>query len=247
MELSHITTTQKIIIHYYYTFRFLNSIHIQQLLKHQSRQYANDLLKNLVKKDYLKAKTRKDIHDPITYYIFLNGIRFLKTQDYAEKSYLKKLYQEKRLSDTFAEKCGLIADTYLYLEKKYKNTKEKLTFYTQSEFPADGDIKELNPDFGYELETKRKTTNFTCCVIDLTMPKNRIYWKIKKYLDFFVEEDEESNHIIIICPTEDYFRSARRSVRRLIEELGTGDLSIHVTTWEKMRRGDIGERIEIID
>ena len=102
MNLPTITNKQKTILYLLYKFRFLNRIQIQTLLNHKTYNRINAWLKDLTDKGYTgrKLDTISKINNvPAIYYLKKNGMQFVKTQDYAEKSYISKLYQEDTRSD----------------------------------------------------------------------------------------------------------------------------------------------------
>lgn len=247
VTLPHITEKQQEVFPFIYKFRFIDRIQFQQLLNEPHQPNLNTRLKDLVDKKYLKVKYEKsqaNMHKPAIYYIGNIGINYLKAQDYIEPKYLKKLYAEDERSDEFIEKSRFIIHVFLTLKEQSKNLKSNFFFYTQSEFPSEGPMKELGPDFGYVYESKTKTVSYSCEIFDRTMSEGAVRYRVKEYFEFFQDEEEES-HIIFICPTEHIRKIAYRSVRRLIDaEITEDNIHFSITTLEKMRQGNIGGRIE---
>ena len=83
MTLPHITPKQQEILLYLYRFRFLSSIQIQKILHNKDRRNINTWLKDLVVNNYIGQKDKKTLADnakPTRYFLAVNGIRYLKTQ-----------------------------------------------------------------------------------------------------------------------------------------------------------------------
>lgn len=74
------------------------------------------------------------------------------------------------------------------------------------------------------------------------MSDGAIRYRIKKYFEFFSEEEEES-HIIFICPTNHIYKVVSKQTRRLLAaELTDKQIYFWLTTIERMKNGDIGEK-----
>lgn len=227
-----------------FKFRYINRIQFQALTHEPHRQNMTTRLKQLTDNKFLKnlyQKKQKTLYVPATYCMGNMGISYLKNLGYDQKS-LKKYYQDDTKSLEFQEKCLLIVDVYLNLLAKSKNLTETFEFYTQADFIPGGPMKELNPDFGYVYEGK-KIISYTCEIFDLLMIDIAVKSRIKKYFDFFSEEEEEC-HIVFICPTDHIYKIVSKQTRILLAQEITGE-NIHfsITTIEKMRNGDIGEKI----
>lgn len=246
ISLPPITEKQKEIPPLIYRFRYINRIQFQKLTKETHRQNMSSRLKDLVDKKYLKSlyeKTQKNLYIPAKYCMGNIGINYLKTLHYDPKS-LKKFYSDNKRSPEFMEKCLFIVDVYLSLLTKSKNSKDNFEFYTQADF-IPGEMKELMPDFGYVYEGKRKIISYTCEIFDQLMSDGAIRYRIRRYFEFFSEEEEES-HIIFICPTNHIYKVVNKQTKRLLAVELTGE-NIHfwLTTIERMRDGYIGEQVRI--
>lgn len=237
---------QKEIPQLIFRFRYINRLQFQKLTNEPHQPNMNTRLKQLVDNRYLKClyeETQKTKYTLAKYCMGNTGINYLKNLGYDQKS-LKKYYQDDTRSLEFQEKCLLIVDAYLNLLAKSKNLKETFEFYTKADFIPGGPMKELNPDFGYVYEGK-KILSYTCEIFDLLMIDIAVKSRIKKYFDFFSEEEEEC-HIIFICPTDHIYKIVSKQTRILLAQEVTGE-NIHfsITTIEKMRNGDIGEKISL--
>lgn len=249
MILTSITKKQKEIPLNLYRFRFLNSKHIQRLLNNKDPRNTNAWLKYLTAQDYICCIQQENTfpRKPNVYRLSKNGIRFLKLQPNCEKAYITKLYQEDRRSEQFQLRCMLIADTYLALKEKYISLKTTFKFYAQADFPKKGVIKDINPSFAYILETKSKIQYYYCELFKIDMPWGAISGRIDRYFAYYGEEEDDTT-IVFICPDARTYRSVRRYTRKLMREQEFNEnLKIFQTTYERIRRADLGERIEIIN
>jgi hypothetical protein len=205
-------------------------------------------LKYLEDTKYLKnlyTKEQKTLYIPAQYCLGNIGINYLKTLGYDTRS-LKKFYSDAKRSPAFIDKCLFIVDVYLTLLSDSKNSKFKFEFYTQADF-IPGPMKELMPDFGYVYETKNKVISYTCEIFDTLMSDGAVRFRVKRYFEFFSEEKEES-HIIFICPTEHTSKIVSKQTRRLLEaELTEDNIHFSITTIERMRTGDIGEKVGLLE
>jgi hypothetical protein len=91
-----ITTKQQAILKLLYQYRFLNRIQIQTLLKHKDKRIIISWLKDLRDKQYVNwhydatdfiAKSQLGI-----YYLALNGIRYLRSNQAAHRPLLIDVY-----------------------------------------------------------------------------------------------------------------------------------------------------------
>jgi len=252
MNLPTITNKQKTILYLLYKFRFQNRTQIQTLLNHKRHNRINAWLKDLTDKNYIgqKLDTESKINNlPAIYYLKKNGMQFVKTQDYAEKSYIAKLYQEDTRSDKFIENCVLIADIYIDLLKKY-GTKEGFTFYTRSEYSLDGIIKEIFPFFVFR---KGKTKQYLVTEIFPEKPRFFILNRINQYVTFFTKGDwvkqEQSPIILFICPNNEIEEYVTKKVKLVCRDEQIEYLTFQTTTKEQIKQlgatGDVWSEVEI--
>jgi hypothetical protein len=247
ITLPPLTTKQKEIPPLIYRFRYINRLQFQKLTNELHTQNMNSRLKQLVDKKYLKStyeKTQQTLYTPAEYCLGNIGINYLKTLGYDLKS-LKKFYSDHKRKPGFIKKCLFIVDVYLTLLSDSKNSKYKFEFYTQADFIPTGPMKELMQDFGYVYETKNKVISYTAEIFDTLMSDGAVRFRVRRYFEFFAEEKVES-HIIFICPTEHIYKIVSKQTRRLLEaELTEDNIHFSITTIERMRTGDIGEKIRI--
>jgi hypothetical protein len=143
MNLSKITKKQQEILKLLYRYRFLNRIQIQALMNHKDYKTINLWLKDLRDKEYVTwiysthfaEKTK-----PAIYYLGLNGIRHLKKLTATDEDgneqptypleELRKRYRESTRSQTYIDRCVLLADCCITLRQQRTKT---TGYYYQTE------------------------------------------------------------------------------------------------------------------
>ncbi len=214
MLLPTITTKQKEILLLLYRFRFLNRIQIQSLLKHKNPKNTNVWLKDLTTKNYIVRIFEKTpgINKPAIYFISKNGIKFLKSSEGLESEYIKKLYQETRRSEQFIDQCIAIANIYLNLESQ---NLPGFKFYTQTNFPVNGVIRDLLPSFAYIREENGQIEQCSCEIIKDGMPRFAIRSRVEKFFEFF--KDQDTVTIIFYCQTEKLRKYIEKYAMKLLD------------------------------
>ena len=107
-------------------------------------------------------------------------------------------------------------------------------FYTQSDFPKDGVIRELSPSFAYIREINGEIEHYACEILEEGMDNRKIEGRIKKYIAFFSEDEDSGNNIVIICPDNRIHKYASKFVQRHIEEEGINNLNIRFATRDQL-------------
>ena len=225
-----LTRKQKEILELIYQYRFLNRIQIQAFLKHKDYKTINLWLKDLRAKHYLEWIYSTDFAEktkPAIYYLGINGIRYLKTLDY-DVVELRKRYREEARSRTYIDRCLLLADCCLCLEKnpaectleseaKPKWVESVYFWETEAQyqqesfyhFLTDNDCG-IRPNLCFnELEnigTDEPVTKhgYLLEIFDVTLPRYRLKKRLSNYIAYLDQEEsiwiEESlnDHLPII-------------------------------------------------
>jgi hypothetical protein len=276
MTLSKITTKQQDIVKLLYKHRFLNRIQIQTLMGHKDYKTINVWLKDLRENHYLEwiydANDFANKTKPAIYHIGLNGIRYLKTLDWHSIEELRKRYRESTRSQTFIDRCLLLADCCITLEQARNEAEFPQTWYfyetevdyldgSYYHFLADSELirphlcfsKEKYEGGGGDIQT---TASYLLEVFDCTMPRYRIKKRLSNYVQYLEEgewEDEtEDNNpptILLVCPTITDLIYAKRRTRGLIANIWEYDdeerknIHIRFATADKLKEHGVIAKI----
>lgn len=252
-ELPKLTKKQQEILRWLYRFRFLNRIQIQALLGHKDPKTINLWLRDLRAKGYVEwiysthfaEKTK-----PAIYYLALNGVRYLRTLTTIDKKgettptyppeELRKRYKEPTRSQTYIDRCILLADCCIALRKQRTKT---TGYYYQTE----ADYLRENSYYHFILESELLRPHLIFCkdkydekgkeeatlesyileVFDPTLPRYRIKKRLDNYVKYLDDEDyswkEETNTeklpiLLFVCPRMSDLIYAKRRTRGLIAD-----------------------------
>ncbi|MEI8060824.1 MAG: replication-relaxation family protein [Candidatus Berkelbacteria bacterium] len=263
-----ITTKQQEILKLLYKYKFLDRKQIQAFLNHKYHKRINDWLKDLTQKEYLNRIYSNKFGEntkPAIYYLGLNGIRFLKTQDDCSIEVLRKFYRLKDRSTDFIEKCQLVGEIALGLKIAANRSREsseenelsyliatatdlansEYRFNFLTEYKVDPVVKRLKK----KKASKRTISEyFLFAIIAPTLPRYSIRRQVKNFIELYngYEWDEISKTfpiIMIVCPTLATMIYAKRMTKGLLEdEDNPSDLRIQFTTIDKIKvNGITGE------
>jgi len=262
-RLPKLTEKQQEILKLLYRFRFLNRIQIQAFLGHKDPKTINLWLRDLRAKGYVEwiysthfaEKTK-----PAVYYLGLNGVRYLRTltrttrnedgETVVSPAYppeeLRKRYKEYSRSQTYIDRCILIAECCIALERvdsKNEAEDKKVRHYYQTEadyllersyyhFILDSELIQpslmfcedrLNED-GKEEAT---LASYMLEVFDPTLPRYRMKKRLGDYVKYLDDEDvtwkEQTNTdklpiVLFVCPRTTDLIYAKRRTRKLIAD-----------------------------
>lgn len=264
-ELPKLTKKQQEILRLLYRFRFLNRIQIQAFLGHKDPKTINMWLRDLRAKGYVEwiysthfaEKTK-----PAVYHLALNGVRHLRTLTRKSEDdddnivepptyppeELRKRYKEPTRSQTYIDRCILVADCALALEREDATNEakgKKLRYYYQTEadyllersyyhFVLDIDDEPIHPHFIYcqdklNKDSKEETTieSYILEVFDPTLPRYRMKKRLGDSVKFLDDEgdtwkeqtDTEKLPIILfVCPRMSDLIYAKRRTRKLVAD-----------------------------
>jgi hypothetical protein len=261
-ELPKLTKKQQVILKLLYRFRFLNRIQVQALMDHKDPKTINLWLRDLRAKGYVEwiysthfaEKTK-----PAIYYLGLNGVRYLRTltrtvEDEGGKTVvptyppdeLRKRYREPTRSQTYIDRCILIAECCITLERadaKSEASGKKLRFYYQTEadyllersyyhFILESEL--IQPSLVFckdrlDDEGKEETTleSYILEIFDPTLPRYRMKKRLGDYVKYLDDEgsewQEQTNTeklpiVLFVCPRTTDLIYAKRRTRKLIAD-----------------------------
>ncbi len=264
-ELPKITKKQQEILRLLYNFRFLNRIQVQAFLGHKDPKTINLWLRDLRAKGYIEwiysthfaEKTK-----PAIYYLGLNGVRYLRTLTRKSKDddgeavmhptyppeELRKRYKEPTRSQTYIDRCILIADCAITLEREDAANEakgKKLRHYYQTEaayllersyyhFVLDIDDELIRPNLIFcqdklNKDGKEEATiaSYILEVFDPTLPRYRMKKRLGDYVKFLDDESDEWKEqtnteklpiLLFVCPRTSDLIYAKRRTRKLIAD-----------------------------
>lgn len=262
-ELPKLTKKQRVILKLLYRFRFLNRIQIQALMGHKDPKTINLWLRDLRAKGYVEwiysthfaEKTK-----PAVYYLSLNGVRYLRTltrttkddegETEATPAYppeeLRKRYKEPTRSQTYIDRCILIADCCIALERadtENEAKNKKVRHYYQAEadyllersyyhFILESELIQPSLVFckdKFNDESKEETTlkSYILEIFDPTLPRYRMKKRLGDYVKYLDDENytwreqtdtEKLPIVLFVCPRTTDLIYAKRRTRKLIAD-----------------------------
>ncbi len=269
-----ITGKQREILDLLYTHRFLIRIQIQTILKHKDKKTINLWLRDLRAKAYINWIYNPDHFaektKPAIYYLGINGIRQLQNRDSHPAGEIRKRYREHERSQSFIDRCLLIADSCISLEDGSDESGYPQTWYfyeTEADYLSDSyyhflsDNELIHPHLCFSKEQydglgePHAVESYLLEVFDATLPRYRLRYRLKKYVEYLDEEMDEWESetygdpvpiILLICPTTTDLIYAKRRTRGLIADIWERDDEdrphMRFTTTEKLKEhGALGQ------
>ena len=262
-ELPKLTKKQQEILRLLYSFRFLNRIQLQAFLGHKDPKTINLWLRDLRTKSYVEwiysthfaEKTK-----PAIYYLGLNGVRYLRTLTNKSRDddgevvesptyppgELRKRYKEPTRSQTYIDRCILLADCAIALERENTANRakgKKLRYYYQAEagylldrsyyhFILDLDDELIHPHLIFcqnklnkDGKEEKTVESYILEIFDSTLPRYRMKKRLGDYVKFLDYEgdtwrqqtDTEKLPILLfVCPRMSDLIYAKRRTRKLV-------------------------------
>lgn len=252
-DLPNITRRQQDILRLLYSYRFLNRIQIQTLLEHKDYKTINMWLKDLTAKGYtvriynpnhFAEKTK-----PAIYYLALNGIRYLKSRNYDDEyeqyatTELRKRYRESSRSQSYIDRCLLLADCTISLDQARDETSYPNTYYfyeTEADYVGGSyyhfmsEAEYIHPQLCFSKEQydgwgePYSAEHYLLEVFDTNLPRYRLKKRLTNYVQYLDEESDEwkrgAEHdklpiVLLICQRTSDLIYAKRRTRGLLAEL----------------------------
>lgn len=212
MILPKLTKTQLTILFFLYKFRFLNTNQIQQLLGYKQPQYAQELLKDLKDKGYIKTnynpKSYIENTQPAIYYLAAKARHELKKNKNCHLTVLDRIYNEKKRTEEFINQCMAIADIYMFFIK-HKKPDERVSFFTETELKRFEYFPEPPPTAYIAVKTKEKTRRYFLELFKDRATSGNIRFRFREYLTYVESGEWEANangakfpSVLFILPTE---------------------------------------------
>ena len=169
-------------------YRFLNRPQIQKLLNHKNHTLVINWLNELVKTKHIVSEFKRQLGNvPSVYFLGTNGRKELLKRTDTKQKLLKRVYQEKKASLAFRNRCMAVADIYISLLSLTQKNKAILSFYTTVDLT---DMKYLplpHPDAFFSIQQKEFTKRYFIDVFDSQASEKWIYKRVQQYFKYFEE------------------------------------------------------------
>lgn len=230
MTLPKITNKQIEILNLIYKYRFLNRTQIQAFLNHKYHKRIIDWLKDLTEKEYINkiySNSAVIVMSPTIYYAGINAIRYFKSLDQDNNTYLKKLYRDNERTENFIAEQLLIADSGLHLIERNKKREIYYEYLTAADVTSNSIYKfmeDLSPQLIFTKKTKSQFKQFVFVILDSAQPKYIIKKKMKSYIELFFTNEWEENTgkpfpiILFACQTKALMIYTKRTMRWLLDD-----------------------------
>jgi hypothetical protein len=188
---------------------------------------------------------------PAIYFISLNGIRYLKTLVWDDDSgdvypieELRKRYRESSRSQTFIDRCLLLADCCITLEQQASNN-TSYSYVTEADylvpdndyhFLAESEL--INPQLCFVKQEQKNeqdvTSNFLLEIFDATFPRYRVKKRLKGYIEYLDDNEWEGESpqpvILLACARTTDLIYAKRRTRKLLKDIWDDEVpeDIHI-------------------
>jgi hypothetical protein len=231
-------------------------------MHHTDKRRISSWLKDLRTKQYIDWIYQPD--DPIestrpaTYYLGLNGIRFLRQLDEYPVEALRKRYTESSRKQDFIARRLLLADCCINMEARTADGSNVVYSYvTEADYadPASdyyflAEDELVRPHLCYTKEVDGDdgltTANYLIGIFDATTPRYMVKKKLKGYVDFLDSDEWEQGTgdgelpiVHIACPAKAELIYAKRYTRKLLEDIGqedNEDICIRFATTEQIKK-----------
>lgn len=257
-NINKITKKQQTILTILFTFRFINSKQIQQLLNHKDHRRINSWLKDLVEKEYIERDFQPvfgTLTKPAVYFLSVKGRDFIRKTYFVDDIYLARLREDRKRSKAFRIRCQIVADCFLLLFPdqvteyikvidKWVNQGITLVKSKQIQFVTPAFYEDLHstltsllkPDaYGY-LKNTEGITHIFFTILDAYIPKMMLRTKIQHIFTTLDEENWEDETIsllqfYIICPNNVLIIYLKRLLPTLLERYsGNTEICFHLAT-----------------
>jgi len=247
-KINNITKKQKTILIILFTFRFINSKQIQQLLNHKDHRRINSWLKDLAEKEYIERDFQPvfgTLTKPAIYFLSVKGRDFIRKTYFVDDLYLARLREDRKRSKAFRIRCQIVVDCFLllfpnqvteyinvintWLDQGFKLNKPKQIQFVTPAFYEDLDCtltSLLKPDaYGY-LKNTKGITHIFFLILDAYIPKMMLRTKIQHIFTTLEEESWENDEIrslqfYIVCPNNVLIIYLKRMLPTLLESFSS--------------------------
>lgn len=230
-----------------YKFRFATAQTIASSQGSKYLQVINARLKVLYEQGYIARhydSSYKIKGKPAVYFLAPRGIRYLKSQTYANSKVINGLYHDKRRSPEHISHCLNVFETYIQLKRLYQ---DQLKFFSKSELTGRRGLPKTLPDAlllikgrvhdrQYFLDTVEEKTSYVQSLV-----------KLKQYVAYAESEKWQKAFadmpaILLVCESESIMRRMQRLAQKELETT-FAEIKFLVTTKTKLQSAQHNEPI----
>ncbi len=223
---------QLAILNTLYKFRFITASLLADNQQAKHTRVISSRLKILVDQGYVGMNydsSYKIQGKPATYFLTIDGVRYLRQQPYTQESALRSIYQDKRAKDSQIQHRLNVFKTYIAIKQQYP---DRFKFYSKTELMNKPYIPKNRPD-AYLVDTQSEK-NYFLDYLDQSMSFWALRKAIKRYIAFAELEiwhkhkpDQTQPKILFVCESEKLQRKVEALVRRELDSSYV-DLSIAI-------------------
>jgi len=260
----NLTKKQQTILTLLFTFRFINSKQIQQLLNHKDHRRINSWLKDLVEKEYIGRDFQPifgTLTKPAVYFLSVKGRDFIRKTFFVDDIYLARLREDKKRFKSFRIRCQIVVDCFLLLFSdqvieypgvisKWLDTGFMLNTSKQFQFVTPAFYEDLDctltsllkPDAYVYLKNTDGINHLFFSILDAYIPKMMIRNKVQHIFTTLDEERWEDDTIrslqfYVICPNNVIIIYLKRMLTTLLEGYyGKAELSFNLATRNQLNK-----------
>ncbi len=245
--LPKITKSQHEILYLLFKFRFLNTHQIQKFLHLKKPQYAQELLKDLKDKGYIKTnynpKSYIENTQPAVYFLGSKARKVLKENKNCTEQALNKIYKEQKQKDPFINHCMRIADVYFFFAENIKPD-ETLSFFTESELSKYGYFPDESPSAYIAVKNKEKTKRYFLEIFRETATSGNIRFRFREYVAYadsgLWEEHAQGQKfpsLFFILPTENKKKHVAHYAKAKFTDAYEQQFPFYITSLNKVLFG----------
>lgn len=254
MQLPSITKSQRRIIFYLSSFRYLTIDHLQHILFHKDPHRIKEWITDLEKKNYIAIiKDPKVRTKPYIICLDQKASHILKKDRNIDQSFLKRLYKEKKAREEFIQRLLFIASCYIYF-LKHKEKTAQLNFFTQQDLQGYDYFPDPLPDAYIDQTEGKQTTRYFLDFFEKGISAGKIRFRVREYLSYADTESWQENTdnaplpvILLIFESERLKKHIYFYTKARLEKSLDNDTEVFLTTKEQIlnNRGnaDIWERV----
>ncbi len=256
MQIPTVTKSQRRILFYLSSFRFLYITHLQKLFSHKDPHRIKEWLTDLKEKKLISViKDPKNITKPHIICLDQKARYILKEDPDIDKNFLNRLYKEKNAGEDFISRLLVITDTYLYFLKN-KDKKTQIDFFTQQDLQGYNYYPDPLPDAYIDEHDGKEHNRYFLYYFDTSMSAKELRYHVSTYFKYAEGGSWQDNTdnapfpaILLIFENERKKKHIYYYAKSLLEKSFTDEIEIFLTTKEKILKDqedtNIWERVEI--